>query len=55
MNVYGCNNKNIFMRIKMECSNQRGEAEFIKTFYLAPNENFLALHECKHSLFFYDT
>jgi hypothetical protein len=36
MNVYECNGKNIFMRLKMESSIQRGDSRD-----LSPNENIL--------------
>ena len=47
MNVYECNGKNIFMCRKMECSNQRGEADWIETLHLSPNENVLAIERMK--------
>ena len=39
MKVYDCNSKNIFLRCKMECSNQQGEADLNGTFHLSPNSN----------------
>ena len=52
MNVYECNGTNIFMRWKMKCSIQRGEAELNGTFHLSPNENICSIARMKkHSLF----
>ena len=52
MNVYECNGTNIFMRWKMKCSIQRGEAKLNGTFYLSPNENICSTAQMrKHSLF----
>ena len=52
MNVYECNGTNIFMRWKMTCSIQRGEAELNGTFHLSPNENICSIARMrKHSLF----
>ena len=52
MNVYECNGTNIFMRWKMKCSIQRGEAELNGTFHLHRMKIFVPLHEWKkHSLF----
>ena len=34
MNGYECNSTDIFMRLEMECSIQRGKAELNKTFHL---------------------
>ena len=52
MNVYECNVANIFMRWKMKCSIQRGEAELNGTFHLSPNENICSIAQMrKHSLF----
>ena len=39
MKVYECNSKNIFLRCKIECSNQRGEVELNGTLHLSPNSN----------------
>ena len=47
MNVYECNGTNIFMRWKMKCSIQRGEAKLNGTFHLSPNEN-IPLHELEN-------
>ena len=54
MNVYECNGTNIFMRWKMKCSIQRGEAELNGTFYLSPNENICSIARMKniHYLFY---
>ena len=52
MNVYECNDTNIFMRWKTERSIQRGEAELNGTFHLSPNENICSITRMrKHSLF----
>ena len=52
MNVYECNGTNIFMRWKMKCYIQRGEAELNGTFHLSPNENICSIARMrKHSLF----
>ena len=52
MNVYECNGTNIFMRWKMKCSIQWGEAELNGTFHLSPNENICSIAGMrKHSLF----
>ena len=52
MNVYECNGTNIFIRWKMKCSIQRGEAELNSTFHLSPNENICSIARMrKHSLF----
>ena len=51
MNVYECNGTNIFMRWKMKCSIQRGEAEMNGTFHLSPNESIFSISQMrKHSL-----
>ena len=34
MNGYECNGTDIFMRLEMECSIQRGKAELNRTFHL---------------------
>ena len=34
MNGYECNGTDIFMRLEMECSIQRGRAELNRTFHL---------------------
>ena len=41
MDVYECNGTNIFMRWKMKCSIQRGEAELNGTFHLSPKIQIL--------------
>ena len=52
MNVYECNGTNIFIRWKMKCSIQRGEAELNGTFHLSPKENISSIARMKkHSLF----
>ena len=52
MNVYECNGTNIFIRWKMKCSIQQGEAELNGTFDLSPNENICSIARMKkHSLF----
>ena len=52
MNVYDCNGTNIFMRWKIKCSIQRGEAELNGTFHLSPNKNICSIVRMrKHSLF----
>ena len=44
MNVYhSCNGTNIFIRWKMKCSIQRGEAELNGTFHLSPHENICTI------------
>ena len=54
MNVYECNGTNIFMRWKMKCSIQRGEAELNGIFHLSPNENICSIARMrKHSLFLF--
>ena len=54
MNVYECNGMNIFMRWKMKCSIQRGEAELNGTFHLSPNENICSIARMRniHYLFY---
>ena len=54
MNVYECNGTNIFMRWKMKCSIQRGEAELNGTFHLSPNENICSIARMRniHYLFY---
>ena len=49
MNVYECNGTNIFMRWKMKCSIQRGEAELNGTFNLSPNA--FAPRKVSHDVF----
>ena len=52
MNVYEYNGTNIFIRWKMKCSIQRGEAELNGTFHFSPNENICSIARMrKHSLF----
>ena len=43
MNVYECNGTNIFMRWKMKCSIQLGEAELNGTFHLSLNETTFSI------------
>ena len=54
MNVYECNGTNIFMRGKMKCSIQRGEAELNGTFIFHRMKIFVPLHEWEniHYLFY---
>ena len=47
MNVYECNGTNIFMRWKMKCSIQRGEAELNGTFHLSPNKNICSIAQMR--------
>ena len=41
MNGYECDGTDIFIRWKMECSIQRGEAKLNRTFHLSPKENIM--------------
>ena len=51
MNAYEFSGTNIFIRLKMNCSIQQGEAELKGTFHLSPNENICAIARMrKHSL-----
>ena len=43
MNVYEYNGKNIFMRGKIDCSIQRGDAVLNGIINLSPNENVLTI------------
>ena len=54
MNAYECNGTNIFMRWKMKCSIQRGEAELNGTVHFSPNENICSIARMKniHYLFY---
>ena len=54
INVYECNGTNIFMRWKMKCSIQRGEAELNGIFHLSPNENIYSVARMRkiHYLFY---
>ena len=53
MNGYECNGTDIFMRLEMECSIQRGKAELNRTFFLT-NENSCTIARMKsiHYLFY---
>ena len=55
MNVYECNGTHIFMRWKMKCSIQRGEAELNGTFHLSPHENICSIARMKKHYLFYIT
>ena len=54
MNGYGCDGTDIFIRCKIECSIQRGEAKLNRTFHLSLNENICAVARIKniHYLFY---
>ena len=56
MNGYECNGTDIFMRLEMEYSIQRGKAELNRTFHLsrAPNVNSCTIARMKsiHYLFY---
>ena len=54
MNGYECNGTDIFMRLKIECSIQRGEAKLNRTFHLSLNENISTIARMKniHYLFY---
>ena len=43
MDIYECKGTYIFMRWKMKCSIQRGEAELNDTFHFLPNENMCSI------------
>ena len=53
MNGYECNGTDIFMRWKIKCSIERGEAKLNGTFNLSPNENICTIARMKniHYLF----
>ena len=48
MNVYECNSADIFMRRKMECPIQRGEAKLNRTFHFSSNENICTIVRMKN-------
>ena len=48
MSGYECNGTDIFMRWKIECSIQRGEAKLNRTFHLSPNENIYTIARMKN-------
>ena len=51
---YEYNGTNIFMRCKIECFIQQGEAKLNRTFHLSPNENISTIARMKniHCLFY---
>ena len=54
MNGYECDGADIFMKRKIECSIQRGEAKLNRTFHLLPNEDICTIAQMKdiHYLFY---
>ena len=54
MNSYECNGTDIFIRWKIKCSIQRGEAKLNRTFKISPNENICTIARMKniHYLFY---
>ena len=54
MNGYECNGTDIFMRWKIKCYIQQGEAKLNRTFNLSPNENICTIARMKsiHYLFY---
>ena len=51
MSSYECNGTNIFMRWKVKCPIQRGEAEWMEHFIFHRMKIFVALHEWKKKTF----
>ena len=54
MNGNESDGTDIFMRLKMECAIQRGEANLNRTFHISPNENICTIAQMKniHYLFY---
>ena len=52
MNGYECDGTDFFMRLKMECSIERGEAKLNRAFHLSLNLNICTIARMKNIHFF---